>query len=559
MSQVSDHGAASRPFAFYVDDPRVTLLPIEHLTPAGVTSAFTAFLLDECGWSSARVALFDRAFALYWQRSAELAARTRTWPAPRLRHVAVVHAADGVRPYVQLLNTSAWTLYAGDLDPALSHPELVAFLLAHGDRMAITLEVTTAAVHTAAWWLERTNEECAAFVAAAEKSQRPDGDGFRAIAAALPWLRQLRHESLRPPARLIVAGRSEIHRPVPHTGLLVPQGIQDRPPALVESWKRIASRVVADYRSRWKPEGATLDGLLVWLAGAKPNLLVTSRNDAILWDPAAPDRVGALRQELRQASGAGLRDIQRDLELVAEKTERFLTALTQPDALPQPAAQPEQAGYAYLHHSRRLIAYNLRETGIERLEGPALPYARPMLGARTIHEWCHLAVDAGWVPVTSEARLRDAMRAAAELLAATVRDTPLAIRSGAEIVPGETLVAGLLPRFADYRANVLAQRFLSLAERETYVRHNIRTLRGQVAPPQVFRTLARYLYEYQYLSFSIVENRREFFLRSTWFDDDYLRTRILDDARFDALAAAFAGIGAAYAVDESYFSRSQPD
>ena len=32
---------------------------------------------------------------------------------------------------------------------------------------------------------------------------------------------------------------------------------------------------------------------------------------------------------------------------------------------------------------------------MERLHGPALPYARAMVGARTVHEWAHLAVDAG--------------------------------------------------------------------------------------------------------------------------------------------------------------------
>src|SRR5690348_18358456 len=123
------------------------------------------------------------------------------WPPPRLRHVAIVTGDPrGVRPYVQLLNTSAWLLYACDLDPDSSHPEFVAYLLAHGDRVAFTGEVTTAAVQTAAWWFERGDTDCAAFVAAAKRSPRPDAGAFRALADALPWLRELRHETLRPPA-----------------------------------------------------------------------------------------------------------------------------------------------------------------------------------------------------------------------------------------------------------------------------------------------------------------------------------------------------------------------
>ncbi len=59
-------------------------------------------------------------------------------------------------------------------------------------------EVTMAALHHAAWWLERDDAECAAFAAAAARSARPDADAFRLLAAALPWLRRLGHATLRP-------------------------------------------------------------------------------------------------------------------------------------------------------------------------------------------------------------------------------------------------------------------------------------------------------------------------------------------------------------------------
>jgi hypothetical protein len=135
-----------------------------------------------------------------------------------------------------------------------------------------------------------------------------------------------------------------------------------------------------------------------------------------------------------------------------------------------------QSGYAFVHPSRCLITYNLHEPGLERLRGPALPYAREMLGARTIHEWAHLAVDAGWVPCTISAPELDArVEAVAALLDAVIEAAPTEVvaRTGTDLVPplprepvggrnspGSGLAHLLLARMPDFRANLLAQRFL---------------------------------------------------------------------------------------------------
>jgi len=547
---------------YYVHDPRVVLIPIEHLSPAGVSAELIDFLSRSDRISAASLDLFQAAFVLYWQRCAALAQRTRTWPAPRLRHAAIVATPDDVRPYAQMLNTSAWTLYAADLDPAASHAELVAYLLALGDRMAVTGEVTMASVHCAPWWFERGDDECAAFTAAARRSIRPDADGLRAVADAVPWLRRLRHEALRPPPRIVIPGRGEErHRPIPASGLLVPQALEREPPALVERWTRVATRAVARHHECWRaPDRAALDALLRWLESEAPPLVVTGRREAVLWQPEYPDRVGALRQEMRSASGAGVREVHADLRLVAERTRAFLAALAAPEDLPQPSGEPEQRGYAYLRRDGRRVAYNLHEPGIERLRGPALPYARAMLGARVAHEWCHLAVDAGWVPAASEERLAAALAHLGDRLDEAIVAAPASARAAAAADlqslgdrPGHALAAVILPRFDDFRANLLAARFVTRAEQETYVRQNVRTLRGEYEAGQLFRMLARYLYEYQYLRFSLVRDRRTFFLRSTWFDDDFLRTGILAEQRFDALVAAVGAVADCFAVDESRF------
>src|SRR5262249_19667345 len=59
--------------------------------------------------------------------------------------------------------------------------------------------------------------------------------------------------------------------------------------------------------------------------------------------------------------------------------------------------------------------------------------------------------------------------------------------------------------------------------------------------------------EYQYLlpplGLTRVADPRSFFLHSTWFADDFLVTGVLDEDRFDALAAAVARLCACHAVD----------
>lgn len=555
----------------YFSDPRLTLIPIEQLSPQGMSASFGELVRARRGWSPARVDLFNAAFSLYWERSTSLSRRTRTWPSPRLRHVAVVGEPLAIHPYAQLLNTSAWTLYDCDLDPAESHIELAAYLLVHGDRMSLTGEVTLAALHNAAYWFERTREERQAFAAAARRSRRPAAAALAALADAVEWLAKLAHETLRPPEN------PARHRSVPGTGLLVPPALAAEPPKLIDRWTVVAKATQREFQARWsKTDAKAVASLCSWLASEAPRLLLTL-GERIVWDPAAPGATGSLHALLKRASGAAVRDVHLDLQVIDARTRAFLAAVPE-QLLAAPAAGALQSGYSYMHRERRLIAYNLHEPGLERLDSPALPFARAMLGARTVHEWAHLAVDAGMVPCTLDAaewtaRLlalgaeldRTIAEAAAEVrqqtqedLAALAASPPLSWpqsvpspRGPLAASPGQRLARILALRLPDFQANLLAVRFLSLVERETYVRHNIRTLRGEYPPERRWRMLIRYLMEYQYLRFSGVADTRTFFVRSTWFDADFFATRALSEQRFDALVAAVARLCDAFAVDET--------
>jgi hypothetical protein len=544
---------------YYFADPRVVLVPIEHLSPAGVSGEFGAVVAARRGWTPARLALLSTAVARYWSRTAELARRTRTWAPPRLRHIAVLREPLAIHPYAQLLNVSAWTFHDCDLDPDRSHAELVAYLLAHGERMARTGEVTTAALYTAAWWLARNDAECAAFQAAAAASTRPDAAALQALAEALPWIRQLRHHTLRPTS----AGG---HRAIPGSELLVPAEHEAAPQQLVDRWTVVARQAVDTYMSVWRTTDPTAAAaLLDWLGAAAPPVLITAGDDRLLWDPARPHVLAPLRAELAAAAGAAVRDVQADLVVLDRRTRRFRASLADAAALPSAMPAIDQHGYTYLHRDRRLLVYNLDEPGIDRRHGPALPYARFMLGARAVHEWAHLAVHAGWVPLAvSAAELAQRTAALAARLDAAIANAPAPVRqctaadlaalAAAEAAPvGVALTRLLLRRIPDFQSNLLAQRYLDEAERETYVRQNVRTLRDAYPPARLWRLLVRYLYEFQYLRFSGVTDRRAFFLRSTWCDADFIDSGVLDDETFDALTAAVATICDCYAVDESKF------
>lgn len=540
---------------FWFLDPRVSLVPIEHLGPDGVLPEFGRRLAARPGWSTERVALLDAGFALFWSRLDDLARRSGDLDPPRLRNVAVVHDGTTVRPWASLLNTSTWTLHACDLDPETSDPELVAYLLAHGDRMSATNEVTLPALHLAPWWFERSAPERAAFRDAADASERPDAAVYRAIADAVPWLRELRHRRLRPP-------RAGAHRPIPGTGLLVPRAREALPEALVARCRDAASATLAAFHARFRgADGAAADGICAWLAADAPPLLVTERRGAIVWDPDAPGRTDVLRARLAGAAAAVLHDVRADLEVVAGHTRRFRAALADAAALPAPDPTTAQSGYSYLHVARALIAYNLDEPGIERLAGPALPYARAMLGARTIHEWAHLGVDAGLVPRTvGDAEWRSLLGDFARPLDEAIAAAPRAIRErcsedlrllSRDGTPGAALATIFASRIPDYQSNLLGFPFLSLAEREAYVRQNIRPLAREYAPAQLWRHLVRALYEFQYLGFSLVPDRRRYFVGTTRFEQDFVASGALDARRFDELAEAARALCAAHAVDAS--------
>ena len=306
-----------------------------------------------------------------------------------------------------------------------------------------------------------------------------------------------------------------------------------------------------------------LANLCEWLAAEVPPLLVMATPARVAWDPDAPDRVGAVRTILETADAVAVERVHRDLERVATLTRRFQGAVVDPAALPPPAANTLQNGYTYLHASRRLIAYDLQEPGMERLAGPALPYEHAMVGARTAHEWAHLADAAGFVPRMASpedwASLRTELSVglddAIAHASAAVRSrtaTDLATLAAGRPV-GVALGRLLVTRMPDYRANLVARRLTTDDEAETYVRHNVRALGAEYGADTAWRLLLRYLFEYQYLAPALgltrLADARTYFVASTGIADALFATGVIDEVRFDALAAIVGRLCTSYAID----------
>lgn len=542
--------------AFYFHDPRMDLVAAEHLATDGLDPEAATALAARPGWSTGHVALLERAIELYWDRYDELAENAAYLSPPRLRNLAVVREASSVRPYAQILNESTTTLHLEDLDPARSDPEYVAYLLAFAERSSETGEILRTAVHLAPWWFARDDEQCARFRDAARASRRPDADLYRAIADALPWLRTLGHRALRP-------RRSPgAHREIPGTGLLVPRRHEAAPDQLIAEIQRAATTSLRAFHDRHRgPAPGPLEDLHEWLASAAPRVLIVDEHQRVLWDPSRPEHTEALAARLQPIGRAVVEHLRGDLACIEDRTSAFLDVLREPAALAPPDPEIAQGGYTFLHRDRGIIAYNLDEPGIERLLGPGIPYARAMLGARTLHEWAHAAVDSGWVPRTVDTAGWQSLRGAlADALESILSDLPPAVRKrvapdlerlGHEGPASIALVDLFEHRLPDFQANILAARLQTEAEREAYVRQNIRPLRREYDAEAMLRMLVRYAYEFQYLRFSAIGDPRTYFFEMTWFDIDFLEPGILTEPQLTALLEAGAALCDAHSVDET--------
>lgn len=552
---------------FCFSQPGLVLIPAEQLSATGLNEAFRQQLADHPDFDQDWIKLFEACLQAYWERLSELHSQLpSTWFPPRLQNIAIVTDTTLVRPYFQPFFESAWLLYRSDFDPSQSNLEFGVFQMLQVERMGLLKQVVSATGANLGYWLLRSDAEVEAFGWACEKNSRRDIHTYKALRKALPWLRQQYHKVFRPLTSDQQCSVSDVVE-IPGTDLLVRKRSLPDLERLIQSCTKSASNAVAGFFKTFeKPDVKAADDLCDWLISESPRLLITGENGQLLWDFEQAVRVDQLRPLLKLAHKDVLRSLRMDWEVIGRKTTDFLNRLVDPDALPPPQAHyADQNGLSYMHIKRREVAYNIQEQGMQRLREITPPYERWMLAARTIHEWGHIFVDQGWVPV-AENRADEYQQLLARcaglyedlysgLLAAHRREAKASftnLQQEQESI-GQALTRLTLARMEDFQANLMAQRFLTTEEMETYVRNNHRSHVHDYDRQAFFQRLARYAYEYQYLRFSFMPDAYDYFIKTTWFAEQYLHPGIVTEEKVKDLFGIVASICDCYQVDETRF------
>jgi hypothetical protein len=249
-----------------------------------------------------------------------------------------------------------------------------------------------------------------------------------------------------------------------------------------------------------------------------------------------------------------------------------VASLRDPEVLPRVSAESDPAGGVYIRADLRRIVYDLRQPGFDPLREEAPPFHRLLLATRTVHEWGHLAHEAGLVRIPEakraaydealramEARYDDIVRAIPARLEDEARADLAAMegRAGEGGGPGRVLARFTLDRIGDFAANLLARRYLRDEELEAYIRANARHHLAEDLGP--LAQLTRHTLEVQYLRLTSIADPIGYFFETSWFGEYFLRTGVFEEAAVRALFDAMATLCATYEIDESAFTPRAPD
>ncbi len=548
---------------YYFAHDGIFVIPIEHLSSGGLSRAFEDTVLERGVFNRASIELFNQAFNAYWKRALDLHhSAPHFWFPPRVQHVCVVTQPNLIRPYYLPFNKNSWTVYVFDFDPAFSTLEFATYQLFHVERMALLQQIGPASLAAnLSYFLTLSQKQLRDFVTGCRKTPRPDAKGFRALAEAMSWIQKLYHEQITRPTQALP--RARVMR---ETGLILPAPLSNKLDRLLQSWLNCATDVIHQHRGIDARGSVQKTKISTWLSETQLPLLVTGAKGRILWDPDAPEETAELHSSLAELTEQGEERILKDLKIIGFHSRRFLDSLRLPQELADSAPNLAEEGLSYIHGKRKLVAYNIGPGDFEnRLWEPSPPYERLMLGARTIHEWTHLAAESGWVLVPTErksewtvwteelAELFDEMYAVAPTAIRNQTARELAISEGESGRVGQAVLKRMLHRSEDFMCNLLARKFLSFDEMDTYVRNNVYSHWQDDSSGGSYVQLGRQAYEFQYLRLSRIEDPMGWFLKSTWFTERFIQTGIISELLFERLMTKVAQICDGYHIDESKF------
>lgn len=531
------------------------VVPAEATHPQGIDPDFAALLLAEQRLSAERLRCLEGGFALYWERSRDLYQRAPgSWLPPRRTNLLVVTEPRGIVPYLEPFGGTSSMLYLSDLE---THPEYIACLLFHMERLALLRSVRSTLVSNLSYWLVRDEDSRRAFSEAAARARRPDARCFVALAEAFEWIDQLLHIPLRPP----VAEPAEPYLAVEGTDLYVPQRLQSKVTALCDEGEAAIYAALQVTAPPVMPApGRAINALADWLTQTRAHVIIVDDGTTV-WSPEMND-ARWVRRALAGAGDDAVASVHADLRVIDERSRQFLGRVRDVDALPRHCAVLETGGGAYIDAERRAVVYELKQPAFDARAVPAPPYHRLLLGARVMHEWGHIAHTAKILRVPDEKKpaYTEARAALGDRFASVLASVPGHLRPAVaaevqtiahcEVELPAALARKTLGRVGDYLANLLSSRLIPAEEMQAYVRTNVRHHMDEQLG--LVSELARYTYEIQYLALAGMP--RSYFLDSSRFRDYFIDSGIVGENEANALFDAAGKVLACYAIDETKIS-----
>lgn len=536
---------------FTLAHPNIVVIPAEALDEHGLAPKFAELLIADARLSDAQIDCLERGNALYWQRCSDLFARAPgSWFPPRQTNLLIVSDPRGISPYMEPFIGTSSLLYTSDLD---THPEYVAYMLVHVDRLALRPSVRAALVCNLSYWFDRDEASRHAFASAAARAKRPDAPCFRALANTFEWIDQLLHIPLREPQQ----DPTEPYLAVEGADLYVPKRLQSQVTALCDAGESAVNQAMQSTLPTAVPaRSRTADALCDWLQEVRAHVIVVAPDGTTVWSPDMNDPRW-MRRALVNASDSAVASLHEDLRTIDARSRRFLERVIDVDALPKSYAVLEFGGGTYVDPARRAVVHKLKQTSFDCMAAAAPPYYRLFLGARVMHEWGHLAHAAKFLRVAEEkkaaytearAELGDCFVNAIAAMPETIRarDVETAILSLRSKELPAILARKTLARVGDYLSNLMCSKLLPGEEMQTYVRTNVRHHFDEKLG--LVSELARYAYEVHYLA--LADLPRSYFFNTSRFIDYFINSGIISADNTNALFDATGRVLACYGVDE---------
>ena len=538
---------------FTLAHPNIVVVPAETLDEHGLEPEFAKVLITDGRFSADQVDCLERGTALYWQRCRDLFARAPgSWFPPRQTNLLILSEQRGIFPYMEPFIGTSSLLYASDLN---THPEYVAYMLVHVDRLALLKSVRAALVCNLSYWFDRDDASRSAFASAAAGATRPDARCFIALADAFNWIDQLFHIPLREPQQDITEPYLEV---VDRAELYAPKRLQPQVTALCERAEEAVNNAVQITAPATVPaRSRTVDALCDWLQQTRAQVIVVAPDGTTVWSQEMKD-LRWIRRALVNATDTAVASLHEDLRTIDERSRQFLERVTDVDALPKSYAVLETGGGTYLDPARGVMVHKLKQKGFEYLTAPAPLYFRLFLGARVMHEWGHLAHAAKFLRVADEnrpayiearAELGDRFVQTIAAMPESVRakDAETASLSLSSIELPALLARKTLARVGDYLSNLMCSKLLPGEEMQTYVRTNVHPHSDEKLG--LVSELARYTYEVHYLA--LADLPRSYFFNTSRFVDYFINSGIISEENTNALFDAAGRVLACYAIDET--------